>query len=387
MINTNVIKDYIQAYHIIPLENLMGNDISNVTSPQINYDRKNIQISEEYKNLLHEMMLPYYRMYLSGDHHICIPNMESVRWQMKRIIDEDDMFGQWASEQDLILSAEGWGDNMKRIPEDKRIYQFFHILEILLHKGCYQDWQELSTRLKKMLFKAEVYSDYKTDEVLCVLHAFTMIMQQDWSQKKKEENLELLRLNWLFLKYYYSVMTRHIVGVKWTNFYDVTKTVLKASQSFKPHMHIYYCGLMDCVDELHFDLKHKKKMDLLCMKMQEVVNSSEPSEILYELCDTFFPEEFQRMLREHRPKSYKEIEDENSQKDNLIQQLRDQSNRTCKELERSKEILEKMVLSSIPIEDIDAELEVYRKLGVNIIQIYLKNIANSYLNLLINKSN
>jgi hypothetical protein len=94
--------------------------------------------------------------------------------------------------------------------------------------------------------------------------------------------------------------------------------------------------------------------------MQEEMNRvKEPSELLYPLCDAIFPEDFQRLLREHRPKSYKEIEDESNQKDELIQQLKDQTNRTHKELEKSKEIIEKMVLSSIPIEDIDAELMQY----------------------------
>ena len=93
--------------------------------------------------------------------------------------------------------------------------------------------------------------------------------------------------------------------------------------------------------------------------MQEEITRYEPSDLLYELCDAIFPEDFQRLLRENRPKSYKEIEDESNQKDELIQQLKDQSNRTRKELEKSREIIEKMVLSSIPIEDVDAELERY----------------------------
>ena len=94
--------------------------------------------------------------------------------------------------------------------------------------------------------------------------------------------------------------------------------------------------------------------------MQEEMNRvKEHSELLYPLCDAIFPEDFQRLLREHRPKSYKDIENESNQKDELIQQLRDQTSRTCKELEKSKEIIEKMVLSSIPIEDIDAELDQY----------------------------
>ena len=357
------IKDYIQDAYISPLERLMNGDNG---EKEVNLYEKYYRQGgyppkdAAYKSMLHEMMLPYYDMYLNGDYQLCKPNMEFIRLQMKRAIDDDDQFGKWASEQDLIISAEGWGDNLKRIPEDERIKkQYFYVLKALLQTDCQQDWHRLSEELKEMLFKAEVYSDYKTDEVLCALHAFTMIMQQEWKKEKKTENLELLRQQWKFMKHYYSVMTRHIVGVKWTQFDKVAETVMKSSQSFKPHMHIFYSGLIDCVDELHLDKKHQRKMDKICSQMQEEITRCEPSDLLYELCDAIFPEDFQRLLRDNRPKSYKEIEDESNQKDELIQQLKDQSNRTRKELEKSREIIEKMVLSSIPIEDVDAELEQY----------------------------
>ena len=357
------IKDYIQDAYISPLERLMNGDNG---EKEVNLYEKYYRQGgyppkdAAYKSMLHEMMLPYYDMYLNGNYQLCKPNMEFIRLQMKRAIDDDDQFGKWASEQDLIISAEGWGDNLKRIPEDERIKkQYFYVLKALLQTDCQQDWHRLSEELKEMLFKAEVYSDYKTDEVLCALHAFTMIMQQEWKKEKKTENLELLRQQWKFMKHYYSVMTRHIVGVKWTQFDKVAETVMKSSQSFKPHMHIFYSGFIYCLDELHLDKKHQRKMDKICSQMQEEITRCEPSDLLYELCDAIFPEDFQRLLRENRPKSYKEIEDESNQKDELIQQLKDQSNRTRKELEKSREIIEKMVLSSIPIEDVDAELEQY----------------------------
>lgn len=363
MNNIDRIKEYIQDAVISHLERLMNGDNG---EPEVNlYEKYYMQggyppKDSVYKSMLHAMMIPYYRMYLNGDHQLCKPNMEFIRLQMKRAIDDDDQFGRWASEQDLIISAEGWGDNLKRIPEDERIKkQYFYVLKALLQADCQQNWHSLSEELKEMLFKAEVYSDYKTDEALCALHAFTMIMQQDWPKEKKTENLELLRLQWKFMKHYYSVMIRHIIGVKYTDFYDVAMTVMKASQSFKPHMHIFYCGLMDCVDELNLDKKHQRKIDKICLQMQEEITRHEPSDMLYELCDAIFPEDFQRLLRENRPKSYKELENESDQKDELIKQLRYQTSRTCKELEKSKGIIEKMVLSSIPIEDIDGELEQY----------------------------
>ena len=361
--NNDRIRAYIQDAVISHLERLMngGSGETDVDSSEKYYLHGGYPPKDsEFKRTLHEMMVPYYEMYLNGDYQLCKPNMESIRLQMKKIIDVDEEFGRWSSEQDLITSAEGWGDNLKRIPEDERIKkQYFYVLKALLQADCKQDWHRLSEELKKMLFKAKVYSDYKTDEVLCALHAFAMIMQQEWTKEKKTENLELLRQQWKFMKHYYSVMTRHIVGVKWTQFDKVAETVMTSSQSFKPHMHIFYCGLMDCVDELHLDKKHQRKMDKICLQMQNEITKYEPSDLLYELCDAIFPEDFQRMLRENRPKSYKEIEDESHLKDELIQQLKAQTSRTCMELEKSKEIIEKMVLSSIPIEDVDAELEQY----------------------------
>ena len=348
---TDNIQEYIRLTFVNHLERLMGHEAEGY------YWRGQVpEKNREYVRVLHEMMVPYYTQYLNGDTPLCKPNMEAIRWEMKRIIEDDSLFGEWASEQDLIIAAEGWGGNMKRIPEEKRIYQYFHVLEVLLKSGCRKDWRELSATLKAKLFMAEEYSDYKTDELYCILHAFTMIMQQEWTLEKKEQQLELLRQNWLFMKYYYSVMTRHIVGVKWTDFYDVTKTVLKSSQSFKPHMHIYYCGLMEIVDELNMDSKHRRKMDDLILKMQNEVNRTEPSDMLYGLCDLLFPEEFYRLLREHRPKTYKEVENENQQKDELINQLKTQTKHLQSELERTTETLRQMIESSIPIEEIEREL-------------------------------
>ena len=366
MYNIDRIREYIKDAVISPLERLMNRDSD---EPEVNlYEKYYLQggyppKDSVYRSMLHAMMVPYYEMYLNGDTRLCCAGnrLEFVGRKMESIIEDDDQFGNWASDKDLINAAENWGDNLKRFEkESRRIYRFFHVLEVLLESDCQQDWRDLSQKLKEMLFKSELCYDYKTDEVLCVLHAFTMIMQQDWPKEKKKEMLDLLNQHWLFLKHYYSVMIRHIIGVKWTRFHKVAETVMTSSQSFKPHMHIFYCGLVDCVDELHLDRKQQREMDKVMLLMQEEMNRvNEHSELLYPLCDAIFPEDFQRLLREHRPKSYKEIENESNQKDELILQLKDQTNRTRKELEKSKEIIEKMVLSSIPIEDVDAELEQY----------------------------
>lgn len=365
MNNIDSYKEFIQDSIINRLERLMGNDEVDDVNLWEKYGSKGLTPMKDsvYRSVLHAMMVPYYKMYLNGDTKLCCigSRLESIGREMAHVIADDDQFGSWASEQKLILAAENWGDNMKHFEkESKRIYRFFHVLELLLQYDCLQDWKSLSGELKEMLFKAEVCYDYKTDEVLCVLHAFTMIMQQEWTKEKKQEQFHLLYQHWLFLKHYYSVMTRHIIGVKWTKFSKVTETVMTASQAFKPHMHIYYCGLMDCVDELNLDKKHRREMDKICLQMQEELNRiKDHSELLYDLCDALFPEDFQRMLRENRPKSYKEVEDESHRKDELIKQIQKQNKQLKSDLDATKEVLEQMILSSIPIKDVDAELEQY----------------------------
>ena len=365
MNNIDSYKEFIQDSIINRLERLMGNDEVDDVNLWEKYGSKGLTPMKDsvYRSVLHAMMVPYYKMYLNGDTKLCCigSRLESIGREMAHVIADDDQFGSWASEQKLIVAAENWGDNMKHFEkESKRIYRFFHVLELLLQYDCLQDWKSLSGELKEMLFKAEVCYDYKTDEVLCVLHAFTMIMQQEWTKEKKQEQFHLLYQHWLFLKHYYSVMTRHIIGVKWTKFSKVTETVMTASQAFKPHMHIYYCGLMDCVDELNLDKKHRREMDKICLQMQEELNRiKDHSELLYDLCDALFPEDFQRMLRENRPKSYKEVEDESHRKDELIKQIQKQNKQLKSDLDATKEVLEQMILSSIPIKDVDVELEQY----------------------------
>jgi len=358
-------KEYIQDSIINRLERMMGNDTIEEVNIWEKYGLKGLtpQKDSMYKSLLHEMMLPYYKMYLMGDSRLCCAGarLEFIGRKMAEVIADDDLFGRWASEQDLIVAAECWGDNMKLFEkEDKRIYRFFHVLEVLFKSDCQQDWAGISEKLKEMLFKGAVCYNYKTDEVLCVLYSYTMIMQQDWPREKKKEQLELLSHQWLFMKHYFSVMTRNIIGVRWTSFKKVAETVLSASQSFKPHMHIFYCGLMDCVDKLSLDRRHRRELDKVIVQMQEELNRiKDHSEVLYELCDTLFPEDFQRLLREHRPKSYREVEDESHRKDELIQEMQALTKQLHNQLDKAEEMLQQMVLSSIPIEKVDEELMKY----------------------------
>ena len=207
MDNFEKYKDYIQLNIINHIERLMGNEVKEDVTWHEKYPSEGYYLKKDalYEGMLHSMMVPYYELYLGGSTRLCCAGsqLESISRQIDRAIEDDRLFGNWASKQDLITAAENWGDNLKCYEkESKRIYRFFHLLELLLQSDCRQDWAKLSQELKDMLFKSEVCYDYKTDEVLCVLHAFTMIMQQDWTKDEKAEALNLLNQHWLFLKHF-----------------------------------------------------------------------------------------------------------------------------------------------------------------------------------------
>ena len=310
-----------------------------------------------YMAVLHRMMLPFYEMYFHGDAEICrnIPGPEHCF--MEEASAADGEFCLWASNQNLEAAAEGWGDYMKRTNNDHVSY-FFNLLVRLINGSYHQDWKKLSDSMRQLLFQAEVCSDYKTDELYCILHALAMIMQQEWPLQKKKEMFVMLRENWGFMKHVYSIMIRHIVGCKLPNFAALTNNVM-ISNSNLPHLDIYYCALVERIDSLGLDDKKYKKLDDARLKLLEKVNRREPSDTLYELCDTLFPEDFQLMLR-HRPKSYGELKEENAQKDLLLKQMENQTNKLEQQLEEVVMAYKKAIEASIPIDDILQRLQTIR---------------------------
>ena len=138
-------RDYIQYTVINRLKRLMDEDNGEL---EVNlYEKYRLQggyppKDAVYKSLLHEMMVPYYKMYLYGDTALCCEGcrLENIARIMKSVIKDDDLFGKWASGEDLISAAEEWGYNLKYYEkESRRIYRFFHVLEVLQESDCQQD--------------------------------------------------------------------------------------------------------------------------------------------------------------------------------------------------------------------------------------------------------
>lgn len=102
-------RDYIQDAYINHLERLMNeeNRESGVDLYKKYYLQGGYPVKDSvYKSLLHEMMVPYYKMYLNGDTTLCCEGnrLESISRILTGIIRDDDLFGKWASEEDLISS-------------------------------------------------------------------------------------------------------------------------------------------------------------------------------------------------------------------------------------------------------------------------------------------
>ncbi len=312
-----------------------------------------------YMITLHQMMRPYYEMYLFADSIICNHENPESRNFIENIIKIDKEYGIWASSQDLISATESWGEFMK-LKRDSSISYYFRLLRGLFFENkIYYDLEKLSKELDEYLFNSETNADYKTGELLCVLHATVRIQLQNWNEQKKHDTFDLLFHHWDFLKHVYSVMIRRIVGSRLANFAALTNTIEMTNENH-PHAQIYYCVLMDRIESLHLKKKQYKSTENALERLRtNILEKTKPSEILYELCDTIFPEEFQRILDEHRPKSYDEVASENNRKDELLKQMKKEADQLNALLSSITHHLTQMAESSITMNEIEGELMKY----------------------------
>lgn len=354
--NENYINDFIISY----LERLTKSELAQRDVPWDDMRLALNRISD--KGLMpafHRLMQPYYEMYLFADTSLMPHDHNFSRAFMEYAADMDKDFGLWASSKDIISATECWGDYLK-MKNDGSIGYYCRLLQLLFFGSYKTDLEKLQSDLKEILQGAEVNCDYKTGELFCMLHATVCIMKtKRWNRQKKEEEFGVLIEHWDFMKLFYSVMIRRIVGCKYTNFSALTNQV-KMSSAHHPHAHIYYCALMERLESLNLNVKQYKKVDdSLQRLLNEILNTTQPSEILYDLCDVLFPEDFQKMLRDHKPKSYKDVEKESCRKDELIEQLSKQKKNLEDDLKRIKGALHDMITGSIPIEEVDNELMKY----------------------------
>jgi len=354
---------YIQDFIISNLERFTQ---GTMTQEEVPWDDMRLSLDtierKNLKPLLHKLMIPYYEKYLFADTSLCKHEHPYSRSFMEEVAKRDGDFGVWASSQDIISATEGWGDFLKR-KKDGSVSCYFNLLRLLFIGKFRKDWDRLANELNELLTDVEVNSDYKTGELYCILHATVKIWQKEWDRQKKQEVFELLCEHWYFMKLFYSVMIRRIVGTRLANFAALTNNVIQTN-AHHPHAQIYYCALSERMESFGLKLKQYKSLDDARLRLlNNVVNQTKPSEVLYELCDTLFPEEFQVMLQNHRPPSYSELKNELSQKNRIIAQMESQAQLLQEQSERLAETYRKAIEASIPVDDIKERL---LKLSVNI---------------------
>lgn len=182
---------------------------------------REIGIMEE----LHQQLQPYYEMYLFADTKLINEKNYNCLRFIGDCTKEDNQFASWAEQFELDNITEAWADYLRRA--DLSIGYYQPLIRILLEGGYNTNWQQLAETLKNDLHEAEVYSDYKTGELIAFLHGVAMLMSTSWSDAKKMNFFDLLCNNWEFLKHFYSVMIRRVIGCRLANFSAVANLLVQ----------------------------------------------------------------------------------------------------------------------------------------------------------------
>lgn len=250
---------------------------------------------------IHEIMEDFYEDYLWR-------KIESTKaWYfIDFVAHRDEFFGEWATDKiDLMKLTDAWIDR-----GDSRT--LLSLLTRLGQTGYETDWQELRSLLDEKLRRMEVVGTREgfkeTGYFNCLLHAFTMIMISDKSVEVKMRLIEQFSQQWAFLRIVYSLMVRRIVGFNYTNFAQLAQYVVGGQQDFDPYLHLVYSPLKERFEELVELGTKRESLTRALDKIEKIMQNTQPSYDLDDLCETLFPEEFCDMLNRHRPMSYCELE-------------------------------------------------------------------------------
>ena len=143
-------------------------------------------------------------------------------------------------------------------------------------------------------------------------------------------------------------MIRRVIGCKLANFPAVANLLVQQPK-FQQYIHIFYCVLCYRQESLNLSKKQLKKLEGQMGRISNIMDETKPSDALNELCDTLFPEDFQRMLDEYRPETREQVERERDRLRSEVGLLTDQMNDMA---DRLKNALER----SVPIDYIESQL-------------------------------
>lgn len=341
-------EDYIDEYIITPLRECTEGD-----KPQDKVYWGDLQQSvyncQRWGMMaqLHEKMRPFYEMYFYADRTLFSSKQHQAHFFVEDVAKRDEEFVWWAEEQDLVAATDAWADYLRIQDVSSHIY--FRFLNVLLEKNFVAEWASIAKEMTDNLFRAEVNCDYKTGELYCILHAVSMIMKTDWSQRHKQEMLSLLQTTWDFLKFFYSVMIRRIIGCRYTNYLAVANHMVAQHPEYHQYIHIFFCALSDRMQSLGLNVKQYRKLEDKLEQIRGIMQSTMLSDELNDLCDALFPEEFQRLLYTYRPETYEQIERERNK-------LRAEVGLLTAQVEKLINQLREAVEASVPFSYIEEQL-------------------------------
>lgn len=310
---------------------------------------------------VHEALLPFYKQYIMADKAF-FKDRESGRkareFMASHLSQEPPYFFHQFNDINLVECAKNWSKYPKM---EKHLDMCFSYLLLVLftHGGCHhleQIKEELIIRFKKM----NEYGDYKELEFYCLLMAFILVSEkEDLSEETKETYYHQIRSNWTFLKYLYSIMLKHIIGMKSMNFANVISSLVR-SKTYYDYMHIAYRAILQNKNGLYSDnetdeFSHRPVKDVINDKLIEIANiikQSPCNEDIIPLCKILFHKKFDEVLQQKCPPTYAEIEHE----------LRNTKGEIATKDQDYKNLVEKMVKiinSSVSIEEIEQAFKGY----------------------------
>jgi hypothetical protein len=143
-------------------------------------------------------------------------------------------------------------------------------------------------------------------------------------------------------------MIRRVIGCKLTNFSAVANLIAQQPK-YHQYIHIFYCVLCYRQDTLNLSRKQLKSLESQMERIYNIMDQTRPSDALNELCDTLFPEDFQRMLDEYRPETREQVEKERDRLRLEVGLLTDQMADMAVKLKNALE-------RSVPIDYIESQL-------------------------------
>lgn len=306
-------------------------------------------IANGMMSYVHEQMQSFYKEYLWR-------TIESFNaWSFVDFVaHRDEYFGKWATGKiDLVKLTEVWIER-----GDSRT--LLSLLTRLGQTGYETNWQVLRSLLDEKLRRMEVEGTRngtkETGYFFCLLHAFTMIMMSGQSLEDKIRLLELFSQQWAFLRTVYSVMVRRIVSLNYTNFAQLAQYVVGGQQDFDPYLHLFHAPLKERFNELVEMGTKRESLTRALEKIEKRMNDTQQSPELDELCEVLFPEEFRRMLNQHRLPSYRELECEIDRIRGKLDITQETMNRQAKEMATQ---LSAALKASVPIDVIEQRLLIF----------------------------